>query len=90
MAARGKGYTTLTREQVAHTLEAFLDGGADPYTWDGFTLGMEFEDEDLDRIRRRCAGLSEEFPPHLGKGYCNEEGIKVIREYIRQLRTPLG
>lgn len=85
MSAWDKKYS-LTRHEVAQILEDFVEGGGSPYAWDGFTLGMSFEDDYLDAIRRRCAGLSEEFPP-TGREYCNPRGLEVIRAYIQELRN---
>jgi hypothetical protein len=88
MAPWIKNSRTLTREEVAQILEDFLEGSrGSPYSWDGFTLGMSFEDESLEAIRIRCAGLSEEFPPDNEKKYCNEQGLNVMRDYIRRLRS---
>ncbi len=71
---------------VAHILEDFLEGGGHPLAWDGFTLGSRFDDERLEQIRLRCAGLSQEFPPTRLGEYCNEQGREVIRRYIEELR----
>ena len=71
---------------VAQLLEDFLDGRGHPLAWDGFTLGSKFDDERLEQIRLRCAGLSKEFPPEKPGEYCNEQGRDVIRRYIVELR----
>lgn len=86
MAPSTKKYK-LTKGEVAQILEDFLEGSeVSPFSWDGFTLGMSFEDECLETIRIRCAGLSEEFPAKNINSYCNEQGLNVMRDYIRQLR----
>jgi len=78
----------LTREGVAQILEDFLEGGSNsPFSWDGFTLGMSFEDDYLEDVKIRSAGLTEEFPPDSPDEYCNERGRAVIREYINELRA---
>lgn len=77
----------LSYPEVAQILENFLGGKGNPLAWDGFTLGMSFEDKYLEEIRIRCAGLSQEFPPNNPNEYCNEQGRDVIRGYIEQLRT---
>jgi hypothetical protein len=77
----------LSKLEVAQILQDFLDGTGKPNTWDGFTLGMSFEDDYLDRIRTRCARLSGEFPPAVSSEYCGEQGREVIRNYIRELRN---
>jgi hypothetical protein len=76
----------LSNQEVAQILEDFLEGRGKPLAWDGFTQGMSFEDQNQEKIRIRCARLSEEFPPDSSNQYCNEQGVSVIREYIKQLR----
>ena len=77
----------LTDREIAQILEDFLDGKGKPLAWDGFTLGMSFDNPEHEAIRIRCAGLSQEFPSDTRHEYCNEKGRDVIRGYIRQLRT---
>jgi hypothetical protein len=77
----------LTHEEVAQILEGFLAGRQDRWSWDGFTLGMSFEDPCLEAVRARCEGLDSEFPADKPHEYCNEQGRDVIREYIKQLRS---
>jgi hypothetical protein len=86
MAPWAKKYK-LARHEVAGILEDFLRGTGRPLDWDGFTLGMSFEDESLERIRLRCLGLSEEFPPEKPGEYCNQQGRDIIRSYIVELRS---
>lgn len=75
----------LSNKEVAQILEDFLEGRGSPLAWDGFTLGMSFDEEVHEEIRIRCLHLGEEFPPDNPKEYCNEKGRNVIREYIKQL-----
>lgn len=77
----------LTYEEVAQVLENFIEGKGGPWAWDGFTLGMSFDDNYLEDIRKRCVGLSEEFPPQNPHEYCNEQGRGVIRGFIAELRS---
>lgn len=76
----------LSYKEVAQILENFLEVKGNPSARDGFTLGMSFEDEFLEGIRKRCTGLNEEFPSNNPHEYCNEQGREVIRDYIKQLR----
>jgi len=76
----------LINQEVAQILEDFLLGRGRPLAWDGFTLGMSFDNEDHEKIRIRCLRLSEEFPPENPNEYCSEQGRNVIRDYIKQLR----
>jgi hypothetical protein len=77
----------LSNQEVAQTLEDFLEGKGGRWAWDDFTLGMSFEDKHLEEIRVRCVGLSKEFPPDHPNEYCNEQGRDVLREYIKDLRA---
>ncbi len=76
----------LSRQEVAQILEDFLEDRGSRWAWDDFTLGMSFEDTNLEEIRKRCAGLSKEFPPKKRGEYCNEQGLGVLRRYIQELR----
>ena len=75
----------LTREDVVNEIEAFLDGLGGAFDWDDFCT-FTIADPELDKIRARCARLDEEFPPGSSGGYCNEEGMNVLREYVESLR----
>jgi hypothetical protein len=77
----------LSNEEVAQILEGFLEGSGSRWAWDDYTLGMSFEDKHLEEIRMRCAVLNLEFPPNNPNEFCNEQGRKVIGEYIRELRA---
>jgi len=80
------GRVELDKFEVAKILEDFLEGSGSAWAWDDFTLGMSFRDPTLEAIRRRCAALSEEFPPTSPGKYCGEEGLKVLRAYVSELR----
>ncbi|MGB6875332.1 MAG: hypothetical protein WBD87_04800 [Candidatus Acidiferrales bacterium] len=77
----------LSNQEVAQILEDFLEGRGSRWAWDDFTLGMSFEDKNLEEIRIRCAGLSQEFPPDNPNEFCNEQGRDVIRGYVQQLKA---
>jgi hypothetical protein len=79
--------TRLTKREVSRILENFIDGKGDRWDWDDFVSGLSLEDDYLEKIRTRCDGLSEEFPPDKPGEYCNEQGREVIRGYIRELRN---
>lgn len=72
--------------EVAKILEDFLEGRGSRWAWDDFTQGSSLENERLEQVRRRCARLDQEFPPDNPHEYCNEQGRKVIRDYIAALR----
>ena len=76
----------ISEADVAEIIDTFLKGGGRPYDWDDF-ISVTIKEPRLDAIRRRCAGLPEEFPSIDGKAYCSEEGKDVLRGYIAQLRA---
>jgi hypothetical protein len=80
----------LNAGEVARILEDFLEGTGGPWDWDDFTSGMSLDDPELEEIRNRCTGLWAEFPSDNPRHYCSEQGRKVIRDYIRQLRASSG
>ena len=68
----------LRREQVAVTIQNFLDGSGGQWDWDDF-LSFQIEDPKLEEIRERCNGLSEEFPATEAGHYCGPGGVEVMR-----------
>ena len=77
----------LDSREVAQIIEDFLGHKGNRWAWDDFTLGMSFQDKRLERIQRRCAGLSQEFPAATPNEYCGEQGREIMREFVRQLRS---
>jgi hypothetical protein len=71
--------------QVAKILQNFLRGAGGKWDWDDFASAMSFEDPYLERIRTRCILLDREFPPARLGEYCNEQGLEVVRTYVREL-----
>jgi hypothetical protein len=74
----------LTSSEVRQILLSFLDGSGGPWDWDDFT-SLRIADSALDRIRERCAGLCQEFPPERPNEYCSDAGTRIILEFIQQL-----
>lgn len=76
----------LTPSEIADMIQSFIEGTGNALDWDKYTLGMSFRDERLEEIRKRCARLSEEFPPADPTMYCSEQGISVLWDYVKELR----
>ena len=77
---------TLGKEEVARYLEDLINGTGTEWDWDDFTSGMSLDDEYLETIRRRVANLGREFPTDKRHKWANEQGLDVIRAYIKELR----
>ena len=79
-----------TREEVAETIEAFVNGTGRQWDWDGFT-SIRIDDPELEAIRKKCVVMPVEFPPSNPKEYCSEAGMQVMRELAQGLRAqPAG
>ena len=75
----------MTRDEVANTIQQFLDGTGGKWDWDDF-CSFEIADPMLDAIRERCISVHDEFPAK--EGYCDERGTQVLRELVERLRKP--
>ena len=79
-----------TREEVAGTIDGFINGTGRQWDWDGFT-SIRIDDPELEEIRKRCVAFPGEFPPTAAKEYCSGAGIQVMRELLQGLRPqPAG
>ncbi len=76
----------MTYAEVADTLEDFVEHRGDKWDWENYMSATFFEDDYLRQIQNRMIHLSDEFPPGKEGGFCNSEGIEVIRKYIHELR----
>jgi prepilin signal peptidase PulO-like enzyme (type II secretory pathway) len=74
-----------TKEEVARSIEDFVNGTGGPWDWDDF-ISCRIADEELEEIRIKCIRTQVEHPSG-AIGWCNEEGIEVLRELAKQLRS---
>jgi hypothetical protein len=82
--------TAPTPGAIADIIERFVtDRSKDPWEWDDF-VSVSIPDARLEAIRRRCAGLRDEFPPHVATQYCGPGGIAVLQSLLRELRGSSG
>ena len=79
--------TDRSRGEVADTIERFVDGICGKWEWDDF-ISFEIVDPQLEAIRIRSAGLSQEFPTTQKGYYCSEAGLEVLRQMVKELRQP--
>jgi hypothetical protein len=75
-----------TREQVAETIEGFVNGTGNQWDWDGFT-SIRIDDPELEKIRQRCISVRDEFPPEKPSDYCSPAGMEVMRKLAGELRA---
>jgi hypothetical protein len=74
------------RQEVADIIESFVQGSGRKWDWDDF-CSHEIESRELDAIRLKCCELSSSHPPISKAQYCNEEGIEILRDMVRNLRN---
>ena len=75
-----------TREQVASTIEGFVNGGDNQWDWDGF-ISIRIDDPELEKIRQRCISVRDEFPPEKVTDYCSPAGMEVLRKLADELKA---
>jgi hypothetical protein len=79
-----------TRDEVAHTIDEFVNGTGRQWDWDGFT-SIRIDDPELEAIRQRCVAIPAEFPPTTRTAYCSDAGLQVMRDLVQGLRSqPVG
>ena len=79
-----------TREEIAKTIEAFVDGTGRQWDWDGF-ISIRLDDPELEAIRKKCVAMPDQFPPTARGEYCSPAGLQAIRELAQGLRAqPAG
>ncbi len=73
-------------EEVATTIEGFVNGTGDQWAWDGF-ISIRLKDPELEAIRQKCVSIREEFPPSEPSAYCSEAGLAAMRQIVQDLRA---
>jgi hypothetical protein len=79
------GNMKLSTSEIAAIIERFLIDKDGPWDWDDF-ISIRLSNPEGENIRKICANLPERFPPIISGQYCNEEGLKVLRNLIEELR----
>ena len=74
-----------TPEEIANTIDGFVNGTGDQWAWDGFT-SLRLSDHDLEAIRKKCVAIRDEFPPTDPRAYCSEAGFTAMRRIVQDLR----
>jgi|HubBroStandDraft_5_1064220.scaffolds.fasta_scaffold1217808_2 hypothetical protein len=80
----------MNYSEVADIIQRFVNGTGGPLEWDGYTMGIKFEDPFLRSIQDRCRALWIEFPPTEKGQYTSAEGLAVLKELIKELRSRAG
>ena len=76
--------TTAEREQVAATVESFIDESCGRYDWDDL-ISLPRSDKTFETVCRYCASTSDLYPTK--KGWCSDEGAAKLREFAALLRS---
>ncbi|HJX98705.1 MAG TPA: hypothetical protein VJ281_07505 [Chthoniobacterales bacterium] len=75
-----------TSEEIANTIEGFINGSGDQWAWDGF-ISIRIDDPDVEAVRKKCVAIRDEFPPSDPKAYCSEAGLDSMRQIVQDLRA---
>ncbi len=79
----------MTREEIAKTIEGFVNGTGGKWDWDDF-LAIRLQDAELDEVRKKCFSVRDEFPSSDDRQYCSEAGMQVLRDLAATLRGSRG
>lgn len=85
---RTKKTNKRTAEEVATYIENFVNGTGKDWDWDDF-ISCPIADDELDAIRIKCSQVQDDYPSG-GKGWCNEEGVRVMLALAKRLREKDG
>lgn len=78
----------MTREEAADLLDRFLEGKTKGWEFGNFVDEYSGGDELLLRVSTEVCHINRDYPPEKGKGgYCNDEGMRRIRELAQLLRA---
>jgi hypothetical protein len=78
-----------TPEEVANTIDGFVNGTGNQWAWDGF-ISIRLDDPELEAIREKIVALPVEFPPSNPKDYCSAAGTEKMRQFVQDLRARSG
>lgn len=78
-----------TPEEVANTIEGFVNGGGNQWAWDGFT-SIRIDDPELEAIRQKVVALPVEFPPAKPRDYTSDAGMERMRQMVQEIRNKSG
>ena len=77
----------MTREEAADILDRFLEGKGDGWEFSNFVDEYSGDDELIIRVSTEVCHINRDYPPSTGeRRYCNEEGMRRIRELEQLLR----
>ena len=75
-----------TPDEIANTIDGFVNGTGNQWAWDGFT-SIRLDDPELEAIRQKIVALPIEFPPANPRDYCSEAGMEQMRQILQDLRA---
>lgn len=76
---------SISHLETASIIERFVEGKSAKWEWDDF-ISTPISDRTLENIRIRCSQLRKDYPPTTTERYTNDEGLGILRQYVRQLR----
>lgn len=80
-----KGNKNISKKEILEILENFVSGKGNPWDWDDFLSTTGYTPE-IEKIRRECISLPDKYPPTQKGFYCNEDGLKIIKQIIQELK----
>ena len=75
-----------TPEEIANTIEGFVNGTGDQWAWDDL-ISLRLSDPELEAVRQKCVAIRDQFPPSDPKAYCSDAGLAAMRQIVQDLRA---
>jgi hypothetical protein len=76
----------VSPEEVAIAIEDFVEGRGGDHDWDDF-LHWKIADPFLESVRKKCEEVFHEYRATQKGYYCSDEGVKVLRALLRDVRA---
>ena len=77
----------MNYNEMADAIERFVDGTAAPWEWEEYFLAAKYDDPFLRHVQKRVLALSFEFPSNSRSEYTSPEGLIVLKELAKELRS---
>jgi hypothetical protein len=76
---------SATHADVAKEIENFINGTGKEHDWDDF-LHWSISDPFLEKVRKKCEDVYDEYPATEKGHYCSSEGLEVLRMLLDEVK----
>jgi hypothetical protein len=73
-----------SKEEIAATINDFIEGKGGPHDWDNFTT-YPLKNPELEKIRKECFEIGIAYPGKKKTEWCSDEGVAELRRIHAQI-----